>query len=568
MNEKGDGRGSAEIFVQSPPKLGNQYQDDRFLRAWLRRKLPAEVLRDIEPELDEMGRLAGGELYEFQLRDRLNEPQLTQWDAWGNRVDRIEVTPLWQRVAPLAASAGLIGIPYARRHGQFSRVHQFALVYLFHASSDLYTCPLAMTDGAVRTLMVSGNSRLIERAVPHLTSRDPAHAWTSGQWMTESTGGSDVGASLTVARQLGDEWRLYGKKWFTSAITSQMALTLARPEGNGAGGSGLAMFYVETHDSDGRPNGIRIERLKDKLGTRKVPTAELTLEAARAELVGENRGGTRSIEPMLVVTRAWNSVTSVASMRRGVALAAAYAAERRAFGSSLSDLPLHVDTLAGMEAETRAAFLLAFELVELLGRQESNDMTGDERALLRLLTPIAKLLTAKQAVAVVSEAIEAFGGAGYVEDTGLPALLRDTHVLPIWEGTTNVLALDALLRGDLNSGLAAVLKRIESCRTSIVEPRLADLAQMPAAAITRVREWLKHHGDAAVMQAGARRIAITIGRALQLILLIEHAQWSLAIAGEDAAGTIAAARRFAATPVDQLNQILPEESQALLRPDA
>src|SRR5262249_34697264 len=143
---------------------------------------------------------------------------------------------------------------------------------------------------------------------------------TSGQWMTESTGGSDVGASLTSAHQEAGDWRLYGKKWFTSAITSQMALTLARPAGNGPGGSGLAMFYVETHDASGRPNGIRIERLKDKLGTRKVPTAELTLDGARAELVGETRGGTRDIEPMLVVTRAWNSVTSVAFMRRGMAL--------------------------------------------------------------------------------------------------------------------------------------------------------------------------------------------------------------------------------------------------------
>ena len=115
----------------------------------------------------------------------------------------------------------------------------------------------------------------------------------------------------------------------------------------------------------------------------------------------------------------------------------------------LSELPLHVDTLAGLEAETRGAFLLAFELVELMGRQEAGELSDEQRALLRLMTPIAKLLTAKQAVAVVSECIEAFGGAGYVEDTGLPALLRDTQVLPIWEGTTNVLALDALLRGEL-----------------------------------------------------------------------------------------------------------------------
>lgn len=554
-----------EIFIQSPPRLGNQYRDDAFLRSYLRRKLPPEVLRSIEVEFEAMGRLAGGELYDFQLRDRLNEPRLTQWDAWGNRVDRIEVTPLWQRVAPLAATSGLIGIPYERRNGAYSRIHQFALVYLFHPSSDLYTCPLAMTDGAARTLTVSGNAQLIARAVAHLASRDPAQAWTSGQWMTESTGGSDVGASLTLARREGNQWRLHGKKWFTSAITSQMALTLARPQGNGPGGSGLAMFYLETHGGDGRPNGIRVERLKDKLGTRKVPTAELLLDGALAELVGETHGGTRSIEPMLAVTRAWNSVTSAACMRRGMALAAAYAVQRRAFGALLSELPLHADTLAGMEAETRAAFLLAFELVELLGCQENDEITDEQRALLRLLTPIAKLLTAKQAVAVVSEAIEAFGGAGYVEDTGLPALLRDTQVLPIWEGTTNVLALDALLRSDLGSGLAVILRRIEGCQGSVSDGRLAELAQRAAAAVANVGEWMKQHGEAASLQAGARRIAMTIGRALQLVLLVEHANWSVATPGEDAAGAIAAARRFAAVPIDQLTEISPAESQALLR---
>ena len=154
------------LFTQSPPRLGDPYQDDRFLREYLTRVLPADVLADIEPQLQELGRRAGGELYELQLQDRLNEPRLTQWDAWGNRVDRIALTPLWERVAPLAAREGLIAIPYERRHGRYSRIHQFAAVYLFHPSSDLYTCPLAMTDGAARTLTVAGNAALLARAAP------------------------------------------------------------------------------------------------------------------------------------------------------------------------------------------------------------------------------------------------------------------------------------------------------------------------------------------------------------------------------------------------------------------
>jgi alkylation response protein AidB-like acyl-CoA dehydrogenase len=540
------------LFIQSPPELGNQYGDDAFLRGYLQRRLPAEMLAEIEPSLAALGESAGGELYRLQLQDRLNEPTLTQWDAWGNRVDRIEVSPLWRRAADIAASEGLIAIAYERRHGRFSRIHQFAAVYLFHPSSDVYTCPLAMTDGAARTLSVSGNQSLIDRAVTRLTSRDPARAWTSGQWMTESTGGSDVGASLTRAvREESGEWRLYGKKWFTSAITSQMALTLARPEGNGPGGSGLAMFYVETHNLDGSLNGIRVERLKDKLGTRKVPTAELTLDGARAVLVGDTRHGTRNIEPMLTVTRAWNSVTSVSFMRRAMALARAYAAQRRAFGAKLDELPLHVDTLAGLEAETRGAFLLAFELVELMGRQEAGELDEARKALLRVVTPIAKLLTARQAVHVVSECMEAFGGAGYVEDTGLPLLLRDAQVLPIWEGTTNVLALDTVLRGELSVGLPALRLRVQQAVSAQREDRLAKVGQQALAAIEHVSSWLSHNDDPRRLQAHARRVAMTLGRALELALLVEH-------------GDVAAACRFAAVPVDLLIDIKSEDSARLI----
>ena len=553
----------SDIFVQAAPQLGNQYRDDEFLRSYLQRKIPASTLSTIAPELEQLGDVAGGELYSLQLADRENEPTLVQWDAWGNRIDRIEITPLWRRAAQIAAQAGLIAIPYERAHGRYSRIHQFAAVYLFHPSSDVYTCPLAMTDGAARTLSVSNNAQLIERAVRRLTSRDPAQAWTSGQWMTESTGGSDVGASLTRAeRDQQGQWRLYGKKWFTSAITSQMALTLARPAGNGPGGSGLAMFYVETHDDAGRLNGMRVERLKDKLGTRKVPTAELMLDGARAELVGDTRHGTRHIEPMLVVTRAWNSVTSVAFMRRALALARSYAGQRRAFGSMLDQLPLHVDTLAGLEAETRGAFLLAFELVELMGRQEAGELSDEQRALMRLLTPIAKLLTAKQAVAVVSECIEAFGGAGYVEDTGLPALLRDTQVLPIWEGTTNVLALDALLRGELTAALPAVHARIAQCVQGATDERLAAAGAKAVQAIEHVARWVREHGDAVQVQSHARRVAMTIGRALELAFLVEHARWELdAGAGRT---SLAAAVRFAAAPVDLLVEVDAQDSRLLV----
>ncbi len=542
------------IFVQSPPKLGNQYLDDPLLGEFLDRTLPPGVRREIDPQLDELGRLAGGELYELQLADRLSEPRLVQWDAWGNRVDRVELTPLWTRCARLAAEHGLVAIPYEQRHGWQSRVHQFAAVYLFHPSSDVYTCPLAMSDGAARTLLDVGDGALVARAVSRLTSRDPAWAWTSGQWMTEASGGSDVGKSQTEAAPQPDgSWRLYGKKWFTSAVTSEMALALARPAGRGPGGRHLALFYIEVRDHDGTLNGIRVERLKDKLGTRKVPTAELLLDGTVAALVGEPRHGTQAIEPMLAVTRAWNSISAVSFMRRGLALARAYAHERSAFGRRLAELPLHVDTLDGLEAETRGAFLLAFELVGLMGRREADEITADQRALLRLLTPIAKLLTAKQAVAVMSEVVESFGGAGYVEDTGLPLLLRDAHVLPIWEGTTNVLALDALLRSHLARGLEAWQRRVDECLQSVRHDALAASGRVARTAVEHVAAVVRAAGDdVSSLQSEARRIAVTLGRALELALLVEHAQW--VIDHRDAGSGVDIARRFASHGVDALDR--------------
>lgn len=540
-------------FNQPAPQLGNQYDDDRVLRSYLRRVLPPDMLAAVEPSLREMGELAGGELYQLQLDDRLNMPVLTQWDAWGERIDHIEVTAVWKRAERLAAEFGIVGAAYEPEYGPFARPWQFALAYLFHPSTDVYTCPLAMTDGAARTLLLSGNRELIDRAVPRLTSRDPAQFWTSGQWMTESTGGSDVGLSETVAVLDREEnWHLHGRKWFTSATTSQMALTLARPEGNRPGGRGLAMFYLELRDDDGRLNHITINRLKDKLGTRKVPTAELMLGGTPAMPVRELTDGVRNIIPMLHLTRTWNSVMAAATMRRGMALARDYARRREAFGASLSRQPLHIDTLAGLQAETEAAFHLSFYLVELIGRDEAGMISDEQADLLRLLTSIAKLTTGRQAVAVASEVLEAFGGAGYIEDTWLPLLLRDSQTMPIWEGTTNVLSLD-MLRAIAHdpAGLVALRRKVSAAAQTATDPALAGAAAQAVRAAADVSEWLSERaGDRQALEAGARRCAMTLGRALALALLVEQAQWSLDHERDGRAR--AAAVRFARAPIDLL----------------
>ncbi|HZZ84978.1 MAG TPA: acyl-CoA dehydrogenase family protein [Anaeromyxobacteraceae bacterium] len=550
-------------FLQEPPRLGNQYDDDALLREHLSRRLPAGMLAVVQEELRHLGELGGGALYAFQQADRRNEPTLTHYDPWGRRVDRIELTPLWREAAVLAARHGLVAEAYERRYGEWSRVFQLVKAYLLDASLDVYSCPLAMTDGAARTLLDVGDAQLVERAVPRLTSRDPARMWTSGQWMTERAGGSDVGLTETLARREGGRWRLFGTKWFTSATTAEMALTLARPEGNPPGGHGLALFYLELKDAEGRPNGLVLDRLKEKLGTRKVPTAELTLEGAVAVPVAGLDGGVRHMASMLNVTRTWNAVGAVAGMRRALALARDFARRRVAFGAPLLAKPLHVETLAGLEAELEAGFLLTFRGVELLGLREAGRAPDDRQALSRLVTSLAKLTTGKQAVAVASEALECFGGAGYVEDTGLPRLLRDAQVLPIWEGTTNVLSLEAQRAlADPRAG-AAFAAEVRAELAEATHPSLQAPVEAASRALDRLSPWLAPPPGRAPPEASARACALSAGRTLALALLCAHAQWCLdtGLGGRAAA----AARRFARHGVDRGDE--PDADDARLLAD-
>jgi alkylation response protein AidB-like acyl-CoA dehydrogenase len=494
----------------------------------------------VEPELLRLGARAVGDILSLGEAAEAEPPRHVPYDPWGRRVDRIDTSDAWHELDRISAEEGLVAIGYERVHGSLSRVDQFARLYLFSPSSATYSCPLAMSDGAARCLELYGRNERMRAAFERLTTRDPSRFWTSGQWMTERTGGSDVSGTTTVARREGDRFSLHGTKWFTSATTSQMAMTLARIEGAPAGSRGLSLFYLELRDDDGSLRDIRVNRLKEKLGTRALPTAELTLEGTPAWLVGEEGRGVRTIATLFNITRIYNACASVAGMRRAVALARDYASKRVAFGRPLAEHPLHVETLAEMQVEMEGAFHLAFRAVELLGRAECGTASESEQALLRLLTPVVKLYTAKQAIAVASEALEAFGGAGYIEDTGLPRLLRDAQVLSIWEGTTNVLSLDVLRALDGGGAIEALCGDIEARLASVTRGVLARSAErVRAATRTLVRRATSNGAsgshtangagtvDAPGREAGARMVAYSIARVYAGALLLDHAAWSI-----------------------------------------
>ncbi len=531
-------------FLQDSPQLAHPYRSDRLLLSLLDRALPADRRAALDGDLDALGDYAQM-AWRRVCTTTPRKPILTRWDAWGGRIDRIELTAAWQEGAAMTTRHAVLASGHA--DNEHARLEEFARVYLYHLASEFYTCPLAMTDGAVTALKASGNPTLIERALPHFLSRDAATFWLSGQWMTENIGGSDVGDTETIARRDTDgQWRLHGRKWFSSAVVGEAALALARPEGAAEGTAALALFYVETMDGDRRKPELVIDRLKDKLGTRELPTAEIHLEGLPAWPLGELAHGVRQVAPMLNVTRTWNAVCAVASMARAISLARDYALRREAFGRPLLEQPLHAQTLADMQAEFEAAFALAFEVAHLLGKVEQHAAAPHQVAALRLLTPLAKLWTGKLAVELCSEALECFGGAGYIEDTGLPQLLRDAQVYAIWEGTTNVLSLDSLraLAGDSMDALRTTstgwLEGNEDMHVAAVIRQALDAAA----------RWLDRHSAArGALEAGARGLALTLARSAAAALLARQATWSSRHGDPRPA---AALRRFVGRGLDRL----------------
>lgn len=348
--------------------------------------------------------------------------------------------------------------------------------------------------------------------------------------MTEKGGGSDVasGTETVAIHESGDQYKLYGYKWFSSATDADMSLTLARitdTNGNHTPGTkGLTMFYLQTFgEQTNELNGISVVKLKNKLGTRQLPTAELLLDGTLAYKMSDEGRGVAAIADMLQITRLHNSISAVACMRRCVMLSTDYAKKRRAFGKFLNEYPLHSRTLAKLEVEARAGFVLTMEMARLLGKVENNSATNEDKLILRLMNPVTKLYTAKQAIATASESLEAIGGQGYIEDTFLPRALRDAQVLSIWEGTTNVLSLDVLRVLMKTNGEAlhcfALVVNSKIGKALAGDNELSDAAKMIKAKLKEIAAVITQ--DPSTLEAGARCFAYSLARVYAAACMIE-----------------------------------------------
>lgn len=431
---------------QPETRGANFFDADRSLTDLLSLYLPEDEYRHLTPHFARLGALVGNGLDDLAAAADRNPPVLHPRDRQGRDSSAIEKHPAYREMERLAFSEfemssmshrPALGWPQPIHH-----VAKYTFQYLFSQSEFGLMCPLSMTDSLTRTLRRFGDKDLVDRYLPALLAGE-ADAFAQGaMFMTEQEAGSDVGATGTVAVPDGDAWQLHGDKWFCSNADADLAMVLARPEGGTPGTRGLGLFLMPRRLPDGTLNSYRVIRLKDKLGTRSMPSGEISLNGARAWLVGELDRGFLQMAEMINQSRLSNAVRSAGMMRRALTEALCVARGRGAFGRQLVDLPLMQRQLLKIMLPTEEALSMCLFTAVALRRADEGEELG--KGLRRILTPLVKFRCCRDARKVVGDAMEVRGGCGYIEEWIEPRLLRDSHLGSIWEGTSNIIALDVL----------------------------------------------------------------------------------------------------------------------------
>ncbi|MGW0700745.1 acyl-CoA dehydrogenase family protein [Streptomyces sp. NPDC002867] len=496
------------VTNQAPPLVGyDVYSADRALTEAVDRHVAPELRDEVREELSALGQTAGSaQAQEWGTQANENPPKLRTHDRYGNRIDEVEFHPAWHRLLGHSVSAGLVNA-WNRPAGHVRRAAGFLVWTQAEAG---HGCPLSMTHASVPALRT--DPALAAVWEPRLTStvyeeglRPAAEKAGSlfGMGMTEKQGGSDVRANTTRAEPLAadGEYVLTGHKWFCSAPMSDGFLVLAQAAG------GLTCFLVPRVLEDGTRNVFRIQRLKDKLGNRSNASSEVEFDGTWGRRVGDEGRGVRTIIEMVAATRLDCVLGSAALMRQGVAQAVHHATYRSAFGGLLVDKPLMRNVLADLALESEAATTLGLRLAAAYDAD-----TEEERAFLRLAVPAAKYWVTKRCTPVAAEALECLGGNGYVEESGMPRLLRESPLNSIWEGSGNVQALDVLRALQREpQALNAFLQEVGTARGA--DHRL-DAA---------IKDLLTELADLDGIEARARRLVERMALVLQGSLLVRWA---------------------------------------------
>ncbi len=537
-----------------PDRSGvNIFDDDAELQSLLRLYLPADLHAHLLPHFKALGQGAGGPLDALAQSADKNPPTLTHRTRTGQNEQKIVKHPDYLALEQVAFShyglaamshrAGVLDWPQ-----MLPPVAKYALTYLFVQAEFGLCCPVSMTDSLARTLRKFGDSALVARYLPGLISQDMGLLTQGAMFMTEQGAGSDVAATATLAQP--DEspggpdtpdtpdapkaWRMTGDKWFCSNPDAGLAMVLARTGDAALGIRGVSLFILPRRLPDGSANAYRIVRLKDKLGTKSMASGEIDLNGAVAYLVGEEGRGFVQMADMVNNSRLSNGVRAAGLMRRAASEALFIAQNRQAFGKKLIDLPLMRRQLTKLMLPAEQARTMVFQTAEALHRADEGDAKA--YALVRILTPLIKFRACRDARKVTGDAMEVRGGCGYIEEWSDARLVRDSHLGSIWEGTSNIVALDvlrAIQREDALTvlmshldGLAAQIEEPHGLKTRLaqVKPRVVQLAQAALAneALARRAASALYHFASAVAMAWEATQTGSEFRMKVAVLVLKH----------------------------------------------
>jgi acyl-CoA dehydrogenase len=521
----------------------NWWETDQNLQRTVARYCTPEQWEWVRPQLARFGELCGTRVSpRADFTDKVEgRPLLKAYDRQGEEVSTVIYNPGYLQTVDEVFGAGIVAWRHYAPEGAPTGVPPavtWAMGYMVAMAESGFFCPVALTGAVALVLDRFAPAALKERYLPRVAATDPALLMQGATWLTEKTGGSDVGAITTVARQDGQVWRLTGEKWFASNADAPVALALARPEGAPAGTAGLGLFLVPRTLPDGRRNAHRIRRLKEKLGVIAVASGEVLLEGAEAYLIGGPGTGFKQMMEAINLSRVYNAIGSAGLARRAYLESIIYTANRIAFGKPLNQHPLMRAKLLGMLVDLEAITALAFRAADLFEH-------GGPLA--RVLIPIAKARAGDKALQLARTGIECFGGNGYIEEYPMARLLRDAQVLTVWEGPENILALD-LLRVLAKQGPAGFLQEIFRHLGAVTDPSLIPLK-------ARVEQELEHvqtllGAAAAASGDEAQMMAL---RLLNQMADVASAVYLLA----EAAGGDGHKREIAALYIDRLSPPLP-----------
>lgn len=501
----------------------NFFKSDLILRSYLQRHLGESQRQYLSDNLIRMGELSAGIMNELSQQADQHVPVLKKRNELGQNLDSVEFHPAYWKLMDIAAESEMFYLKYhPDKKEDFSGARHrmgFGLGQLYAMSELGQYCPHCMTDGAAYLIEQFGSENERKRLLPKLGARRGSELFSGAMFLTEKSGGSDVGANLSTADKIGgSRYRLNGEKWFCSNVNADVIMALARTGPLEEGTSGLSLFLVEKSLPNGSPNPMEIIRLKDKLGVRSMATGEVKFKDTVGKRLGEEGQGFKVMAQMINISRNYNSIAALAGNRRAIIEAWQYLNHRITFGERAVEHTLIREKFYELGSKYLADFVLVWRALRAMDAAETGD--DREKNLLRILTPMAKWRSAEQAVYAVRECMELMGGNGYIEDFVMPKLLRDINVLPIWEGSGNIIVLDMLRAAEKSEGLQIVFEMIEEAAGESSD--YGDLLTDRLAQVKSIWKSIRETDNRDQVEATAKPMFKQLIKLFQMALLIEE----------------------------------------------